>query len=132
MDQNSDNMNKLLFWAPRLLAIAFILFLSLFAFDAFEGENSFIQKLGGFIIHLIPDFILILTLIFAWKHEWVGTVAFVLIALAYIIIFWGRFPMANYFWISGPLFLVGILFWISWLNRKKSEKKDKWNPLFGE
>jgi len=112
-------MNKLLYWTPRILTILFILFLGLFALDAFEGDQSFGAKLGGFFIHLIPNLTLILILILAWKWEWIGTIAFILVGIAYIVMFWGRFPVSTYFIIAGPLFLVAILFWLNWLNRKK-------------
>ncbi len=116
-------MNKILFWTPRILTIVFILFLGLFALDAFEGDQSLIKKLGGFLIHLIPNFVLILILIVAWKHEWVGTIAFALVGITYIVMFWGRFPLVTYLGISGPLFLIAVLFWINWLQRKKGQAK---------
>lgn len=125
-------MNKILYWTPRILTIVFILFLGLFALDAFEGDQSLIKKLGGFLIHLIPNFVLILILIVAWKREWVGTIAFTLAGIAYIIMFWGRFPVATYLIISGPLFLIGILFWLNWMNRKKLSPEKESNAMTGE
>jgi hypothetical protein len=125
-------MNKMLFWTPRILTIVFILFLGLFALDSFEGEQSMIKKIGGFFIHLIPNFVLIVVLIVAWKHEWVGTIAFTLVGIAYIIMFWGRFPVATYFTISGPLFLIAVLFWLNWMNRKKLDNEKKMNVFTGE
>jgi len=125
-------MDKILFWSPRILTIIFILFLALFAFDVFEGEQSLIKKLGGFLIHLLPNFVLILLLMVAWKHEWIGTIAFTLAGIAYIIMFWGRFPVATYLIISGPLFLIAILFWLNWKNRKKLLYKNEVNIPTGE
>jgi hypothetical protein len=125
-------MNKILYWTPRILTIVFILFLGLFALDAFEGEQSLIKKLGGFLIHLIPNFVMILILIVAWKQEWVGTIAYIIVGIAYIIMFWGRFPVVTYLTISGPLFLIGILFWLNWMNRKKFRIKKESNTMSGE
>jgi hypothetical protein len=125
-------MNKFLFWTPRILTIAFILFLGLFALDVFEGNESLIKKLGGLMIHLIPNFVLIIILIVAWKHEWVGTSAFALVGIAYIIIFWGRFPVATYLIISGPLFIIAVLFWLNWTNRKKLNHKPPMYISTGE
>ncbi len=125
-------MNKLLYWTPRILTIIFILFLGLFALDSFEGDQSMIKKIGGFFIHLIPNFVLILILVVAWKHEWVGTLAFIMVGIAYIIMFWGRFPFATYLIISGPLFLIAILFWVNWMNRKKLDNENKMNVASGE
>jgi hypothetical protein len=125
-------MNKTLFWTPRILTILFILFLAIFALDSFEGDQNMIKKLGGFFIHLIPNFVLILVLVVAWKHEWVGTLAFTLVGIAYIIMFWGRFPVATYLIVSGPLFIIAILFWLNWLNRKRINHKQAMNNLTGE
>lgn len=125
-------MNKLLYWSPRILTIIFILFLALFAFDVFEGDKSLIEKLGGFLIHLIPNFVLILILIMAWKNEWIGTIAFALAGIAYIVMAWGKFPFATYLIISGPLFLIAILFWLNWINRKKLSHKNEANIPTGE
>jgi hypothetical protein len=125
-------MNKILYWTPRILTIAFILFLGLFALDVFDGNESLMKKSVEFLIHLIPNFVLILILIVAWKHEWVGTIAFILAGIAYIVMFWGRFPVATYLTISGPLFLIGILFWMNWTNRKKLSPKKESNAMTGE
>jgi hypothetical protein len=125
-------MNKVLYWTPRILTIIFILFFGLFALDAFDGNESMLKKLGGFFIHLIPNFVLILILIVAWKHEWVGTIAFILVGIAYIVMFWGRFPAATYLIISGPLFVIAVLFWLNWENRKKINHKPVMNISTGE
>lgn len=125
-------MNKILYWTPRILTIVFILFLALFAFDVFEGEQSLIKKLTGFLIHLLPNFVLILLLILAWKREWIGAIAFTLAGIAYIVMVWGRFPFATYLIISGPLFLIAVLFLMNWINRKKLFHKNEVDILTGE
>jgi hypothetical protein len=43
-----------LLWAGRILGVALALFLSLFAWDVFEVEGSFWEKVGGFLVHLTP------------------------------------------------------------------------------
>jgi len=129
---NFKIMNKFFYWTPRVLTIIFILFLGLFALDAFDGDESLVKKLGDFFIHLIPNLVLILILILAWKWEWIGTIAFILIGIAYIVLFWGKFPALTYLTIAGPLFLIGILFWLNWLERKKMNGKNEWTVLNGE
>lgn len=114
-------MNKILFWTPRVLAIIFILFISLFALDSFEGDQSVLEKLGAFLIHLIPTFVLILLLIISWRHEWIGALVFFLLGFAYILFAWGKFAFAAYVSISGPLFLVAILFWLNFMKTKKGK-----------
>jgi hypothetical protein len=50
---------KVIYWLPRILCILAILFISVFALDAFDPELSIWQQIVGFLIHLIPSFILI-------------------------------------------------------------------------
>ena len=93
---------KIVHWTPRILCICAILFVSLFALDAFGHGGGFWKELGDFIIHLIPSFILLLFLIIAWKWELIGGIVFTVIAS-----------------ITLPFILVGILFIISYYMKKK-------------
>lgn len=65
------------YWLPRCVAILFILFLSLFALDVFSGNSSFGVVIVGFLIHLIPSYVLLLALVFAWKREKIGGFLFI-------------------------------------------------------
>jgi hypothetical protein len=112
-------MKKFIYWLPRVLTIIYILFLALFAFDSFEGDNSIWKKILGFFIHLTPNFVLIIILIISWKREWIAGILFNMLAVFYIVFFWRRFLLGAYFSIAGPLFLTGILFLINWYQRKK-------------
>jgi hypothetical protein len=67
---------KVLFWAPRLLCIAYIAFLSLFALDVVSEFHGFRQTTAALLIHLVPSFIVALILALAWKWEWIGAVLF--------------------------------------------------------
>ena len=120
-------MNKttkqLLFWSPRVICILAILFISIFAADAFESG------LSAVLIHLIPSFVLITFLIIAWKWEFIGGIIFTLIGL-------GLTPfifMLNYnrnhsifdslltlLLITFPFIVVGILFIVSHLLKRKN------------
>jgi hypothetical protein len=48
--------DKAMLWAPRLLAIAFSLFLGIFSLDAFETGATVAEALPAFLLHLIPWF----------------------------------------------------------------------------
>ncbi len=120
-------MNKttkqLLFWSPRVICILAILFISIFAADAFESG------LSAVLIHLIPSFVLITFLIIAWKWEFIGGIIITLIGL-------GLSPfvfMLNYnrnhsisdslltiLVITFPFIVVGILFIVSHLLKRKN------------
>ena len=75
------NSAKIFYWMPRIICIIAILFISLFALDAFSPELSFWQQIGGFLMHLIPSFILLAILVLAWKKEFIGGILFMIIGL---------------------------------------------------
>jgi lysylphosphatidylglycerol synthetase-like protein (DUF2156 family) len=111
---------KILFWTPRLLCMAYIVFLSLFALDVFSEFHGFRRTAAALLIHLVPSFIVALVLALAWKWDWIGAVLFCAAATYYAYIAF-RHPG----WvlvISRPLFVVAALFWANWLSRSRTGK----------
>jgi hypothetical protein len=114
-------MKKLIFWAPRILAILFILFIAMFSLDVF-GHYGFWETMLALLIHNIPALILLIALIISWKYEIVGGIVFILGGLFYIAMLLPKFKPHMFTWvlfISGPAFVVGILFLIGWIYKKK-------------
>jgi hypothetical protein len=112
-------MKQLLFWMPRILCILFAVFVSLFALDVFGEGYGFWKTILALLIHLIPTAIILIVLVVSWHWEWVGGILFIALGIFYDISFWGRFYWTVYLVMSGPLFLMGVLFSINWLFRKK-------------
>lgn len=117
-----NTMNKttkqILYWAPRMLGILFVIFLSIFAFDVFDGQYSVWQTVLALFMHLIPSIILALAVALAWRWEWIGTLVFAGWAVLYIAIARG-FPVSVYVIVAGIPFLIGILFLVDWMYRKE-------------
>ncbi|NMB61783.1 MAG: hypothetical protein GYA18_05525 [Chloroflexi bacterium] len=112
-------MKKFLYWLPRVIGIGVIIFYSLFALDVFDGESNLGEMLLGFLIHMIPAFILIAVLLVAWKWELLGGILYLATGTFYIYMTRGMYWMV-YLYIGGPLFLSGILFMLyHFLFRKK-------------
>lgn len=114
-------IKKAIFWTPRLLTILFAIFISVFALDAFSEGEGFTKTLIAFLIHLIPTVIIVTILVLSWKREWIGGVVFFLLGIGYAII-----AVSHPSWIlaiSGPLFLISILFLIGWFSRKELPSK---------
>lgn len=103
---------------PRVLAVAFGVFLSLFALDSFSGQANLGTKLTQFAVHLIPAMVYGLVLVLAWRWEWVGAVVFAAFAVGYIAAM-GRSRLDWNLAIAGPLFLLAALFLIGWLRRSE-------------
>lgn len=110
-------------WIPRIVSILMALFVSVFALDSFSPEVSFWKSLPGFLIQLIPAFLIILILILSWKREWIGGIFFVVLGIVYII--WSSRSGNGTHLIDVPLFLIGMLFMASWLLRKEIREADK-------
>jgi hypothetical protein len=91
-------------WVPRALAIAFIVFIGLFALDVFTSPNWFVPLLT----HLIPNYILIILTVIAWKHERVGGTLFLAGGLGSVLFFHSLI-------LALPCLLIGILFIVATL-----------------
>ena len=119
-------VNRFIYWTPRILSIAFLLFLAMFSLDVFDMELGFWETVLGLFMHNVPVFILLIALLISWKHEIVGGVAFVLAGILYIIMIFMNVFRNSFEWymvlmvltIAGPAFLIGILFIINWLKKK--------------
>lgn len=98
----------------------------MFSLDVFGQGYGFWGTLGAFLMHNLLAFMLIALLVFAWKREWIGAIAFGLFGLLYVSRLAlqgmrGRFEWYFLSWsmiIAGPAFLVAILFWINWKKRR--------------
>lgn len=119
---------EFLHWAPRVLCILAILFVSMFALDSFDPKLTIWQQIGGFLIHLVPTYILAILLIVAWKWELIGGIVFALIALGLSPwLYMHNFQMNHSVWITisvllmitFPFLLVGGLFIASYFIKKK-------------
>ena len=111
-----------LFWTPRLLSIAYIVFLSLFALDVFGEVHGFGTTLLALLIHLIPALVLLVVLIVAWRWEWIGAALYAAAGILYVVTVLPLriSPAAKLNWsltIAGPAFLVAAMFLANWLKR---------------
>jgi hypothetical protein len=125
----SNFSKRALFWTPRILSIAFIVFLSIFALDVFDGHHSFWQTMLAFILHQIPVIVLIAALILAWRWEWIGTALYAAFGLFHIT--WtlfiqhhippGVIPMVILM-LDGPAFIIAALFLANWRRHDELRK----------
>ena len=124
---------KLFHWLPRIICILAILFVSMFAADAFAPDLTIWQQLGAFFMHLIPSFVLLAFLIFAWKWEFYGGIIFTLIGLGLSPFIFQLNHSRNQLsvgaslgivlMITFPFVIVGILFIVSHFMKKKNIAK---------
>ncbi len=122
---------KALHWAPRIICMLAILFLSMFAADAFSPELTIWQQLLGFLIHLIPSFILVAILVLSWKREIIGGIFFTVIGIVLTpVIFSLNYKMNHSVGLSLgivamitlPFIVAGVLFVLSYFYQKKNRQ----------
>ena len=111
----NTGVRRVLFWAPRVLCMFFAVFLSLFSLDVFSEGYGVLETILALFMHLVPSFLIVIALVVAWRWERIGAVAFILLALFLIMSSRGESWV-----VSGPLFLVGILFLFDWFFNKKA------------
>lgn len=116
-------------WTPRILCILAILFISIFALDAFDSELPVTEQLLNFLMHMIPSFVLIGILILSWKWELIGGVIFVLIGLIMSpLVYQHNYNMNGSVLMSlgiiaiitVPFIIVGVLFLMDYRIKKKA------------
>lgn len=113
---------KILLWAPRMLLIAFALFLVIFSLDVFQEGRGAMEIGRAFVVHNIPSLIVGLVVFLAWRREWIGVVACLVLAVAWIVWALGRFPLVTYFIMAGPLFLIAALYAVDWHLRRHADR----------
>ena len=101
---------RVLLWAPRALGILLAAFIGLFALDVFSEAYGFWEAIAGFLIHLVPTYLILVAVVLGWRWEWLGALLFAALGVAYIIVAWGQIPRTTYLIVSGPAFLVAALF----------------------
>ncbi|MFT3891546.1 MAG: hypothetical protein QM730_07940 [Anaerolineales bacterium] len=118
----SPRLAKIIHWAPRVAAMMIIFFMSLFSLDVFGMGASPLEVLGAFLMHNIPSLVMILFLVFAWKHPVVGFVVFLIAGVAFTIFFVRDFyALSNLLLFVFPILLIASLFYADWKWRKPSE-----------
>ncbi len=107
-------------WTARITSIAFALFISLFAMDVFSENAGLWQTMSALLVHLVPTLIVVLILIISWRNEIIGGILYTTLGIVYVVFSWGKFDWTAYALIAGPLFLLGILYYISWRQNRQA------------
>jgi hypothetical protein len=106
----TDTMERALTWAPRILCLLFAAFLSIFAADVFMEGRPFLLTLAALAMHLIPSALVVLLVVVAWRHEWIGALAAVGLAVFWMRAKGPQLPWVDWAMIAGPLLLIAGLY----------------------
>ena len=114
----SQPARRFLLWAPRVLGLLIAAFISIFAFDVFGAGYTFWETVVALMMHFVPTAMILVALAIGWRWEWLGGLLFIALGTLYILVF-REGDWIAYLLISGPLFLVGILFLLSaWVQKR--------------
>lgn len=95
--------------------MASAVFVSVFALDAFDGNESLLKQTGHFLAHLIPAAITLAFLLVAWRYRMLGGLLFIVWGLVFTIYYGTHRNVPLFLMFSLPLLLAGLLFMISTL-----------------
>lgn len=112
---------KVFHWIPRIIGILMTLFIGMFALDAFDPRLSVMQQIMDFLVHLIPGYIALATVLIGWKWDLAGCLIYLVLALIYT--FWAFHHPLWILCISVPLLVLSVLFFISWYLKAHGNKK---------
>jgi hypothetical protein len=101
---------RAILWVPRILALAFILFISIFALDVFDSSYTPSELAFALVVHLLPSLMLITALVIAWLFPATGGIFFLALS-AFSLYFFAtyRHPV-SFIVISLPPLALGLLF----------------------
>ncbi|MBU0612445.1 hypothetical protein KKB10_00360 [Patescibacteria group bacterium] len=116
---------KIIYWTPRTLSIAMVVFISLFALDVFWEGYDFWESIAAFIIHLLPTFVLIGIVMIAWKWEQIGGLLFITLGVFYMIMTANSGELLAGMVLTLPITLIGILFIVSGTKSQRNNAKQK-------
>lgn len=118
-------MKRVLFWSPRILALLFAAFITIFALDVFGKGYSFEELLVSLAMHLIPTALVLTALIAGWRWPWAGALLFAALGVGYLLLGRGRTQWSNYLIVSGPAFFIAVLFAAAWLFGRRKGTTDR-------
>lgn len=111
---------RFLFWSPRILAILFAAFLTIFAADVFSESHGFWSTAAALLLHMIPSVLILLILVLAWRHERLGGLFYFTLGVVYLAASWGTSDWIGYAAVSAPLLVIAMLFFAHWWLFRKS------------
>ena len=122
----SSGTSRLIYLAPRIAGIVNILFLSSFILFVFLDDRNIWGGKTGFYVREIPQLVLGILMIPAWRWPLVGFITFDIAGVYYARMAFMT-PIAiipAFLMLSAPLFLISVLFFFDWKLRMVIEKQD--------
>ncbi len=118
--------NNLLYWKPRVLALIYIIILSLFSLEVFRFNYTLSEFVTAFFLSLSPALVIGFFLVIAWRMEELGGSLFILLGIILFLRYSRSQSYLTNFLIAAPLILIGMLFIVnSLMGNKHKHLKEK-------
>jgi hypothetical protein len=108
---------KIITWTPRILAILYTVFITIFAF------NESVIDLPWFV-NIMPTIIFIVILSLTWRKPLGAAITFLILGFGFTLVFKTYNNWLIFLIISLPLILMGILFLLEKLFVKKRDEQS--------
>ena len=118
MKNTKQQAGKVQWWA-RIITIVYAAFISIFAMDVFSEGYGVVNTAVALFMHLLPTFLIVLVLILSWRREWIGGIVFLILGVIYVYVSSGKIDWGGIAMIGIPLFLLSILYFVGWVQRKR-------------
>ncbi len=112
---------RVIHWAPRVLGILQILFISLFAFDVFDLGLGFWQTMGALLMHLIPSFVVLAILVLGWWRPLLGAIGFAGVFVFFLVKFFNPSDDWGFYVLISPFVICALLFFLDWRLQQKDQ-----------
>jgi hypothetical protein len=125
-------MDHVLYWTPRVVGLATVAFLMMFAGDVFTESGDWWQTAIALLVHLIPAALVLGATLVAWRRPVIGGMMFLAFAVGYAwMVMAGGHPLEWIVVISGPLVVVGFLFLVSETGDSSDRRRRRARNLLG-
>lgn len=109
-------------WVAGIICILAVIFVMMFSMDCFDSGYSFKDSITCFVMQNIPAFLIIISLVIAWKWEMIGGVLLVIASIVMIYYFQGFRGNIWAIILASPFLLAGVLFILDGYLLKKRNK----------
>ena len=123
-------MKRYLRWTALWLTAATIVLMVLFTLDSFSGDDSFLIKVSGFLIHNIPALAIAVVLVIACRYQLAGGGLLILAFIVLSLFFHSFSGNPASLIIISPFLIAGILLIASHLLPAPSPESE--NQYFKE
>ncbi len=95
-------------WVPRIIAIAYVLFLLVFTLDS--GASGIWERITAYVMNALPAIVVAACLAVFWRRPKAAGWMFIALAVAFTVWFNAYTRLEQFLIVPLPLLVIGVLF----------------------